>query len=61
MNYITVDGNKYLIRGPYKAKDLRNLFDSFKKKYPDVKTTFSRWLVANGKVYVRVKKNENQK
>lgn len=50
--YIQVDGKRYLIRGPWTAKDLRRLYQSFSAKYPN--TPFKEWL-NRGFVYYRTR------
>lgn len=49
--YITHNGRKYLIRGPYTATELRELYKSVIKKYP---MTFMDFL-NRGKVHFEVK------
>ena len=53
MPYITERGKRYLIRGPYKAPDLRKLYQSFVRKY-GYTLTLAQWLVQRGKVYSHV-------
>lgn len=55
--YIAEKGNRYLIRGPYTATELRKLYQSFLAKYPGTQTTFLEWL-NRGKVYLRVTPKE---
>ena len=52
---ITVEGWRYLIRGPYTGRDLLRLFADFLTKYPTTTLSFRRWLVERGKVYKRIK------
>jgi hypothetical protein len=55
VKYITADGIKFRIRGPYTAKQLRELYPKILAAYPGTKLTFRGWLVKYGKVYSRVK------
>ena len=42
---------KYKIRGDRTEDEVLQHWESFKKKFPDTKTTFKEWLVSYGKVY----------
>lgn len=55
MKYITVEGVKYRIRGPYTAKQLRTHYADFLRKYPGTTASLRGFLVGYGKVYNRVK------
>jgi hypothetical protein len=56
MRTITENGITYRIRGPYTARQLRELWPKILEKYPGTKLTFARWLVGYGKVYNRVQR-----
>ena len=55
MTYITVNKNRYLIRGPLSPREVRKHWESFKAKYPDTKLTLEQWMVSYGKVYFKVR------
>jgi hypothetical protein len=50
---ITIEGRRYLIRGPYGARDLRRLYSAFVNKFGPV-MTFKQWAIDRGKVYFAI-------
>ena len=49
--WIQIDGMQYLIRGPYKARQVRDRYAGFRAKYPGCKLTWAQWAVRYGAVY----------
>ena len=54
--WITINGTRYLIRGPYTAKEVRARYKGFLAKYPDCNLTLTQWAGQYGAVYFGVKK-----
>ena len=52
--YIVANGKRYLIRGPYTATQLKQIYKNYCEKYGN--TELSHWLVTRGKVYKEIKK-----
>jgi hypothetical protein len=53
--YITITGVKYLIRGPYTAREVRQRYTAFMQKYPDSKLTLAQWAAQRGAVYTDIR------
>lgn len=51
--YIKTAKGKYLIRGPWTARELKAQYKALLEKYPNTKLTFDEWL-NYGKVYFKV-------
>jgi hypothetical protein len=52
--YLTINGDRYLIRGPFTAPQVRQRHADFLRKYPDSTLPLDRWAVERGAVYFRV-------
>ncbi len=55
--WMTIDGQKCLIRGQYTPKEVRDRYASFLKKFPDSKLTLLQWAAERGAIYF-VKENQ---
>jgi len=53
--YLTIDGTKYLIRGPYSATQVYQRYAAFCAKYPDTKLSLVQWATERGAIYLAVK------
>ena len=49
--WIKINNRKYLVRGNWSERELKNQYKSFKEKYKS-KWTFEQWCCHAGKVYV---------
>jgi hypothetical protein len=49
--WITIEGRRCLIRGPYTPKQVRQRYADFRVKYPDNKLTLAQWAAQRGAVY----------
>lgn len=59
MPTITIEKDKYLIRGAYSADDLHRMYDSYCEKYGH-NLTLRQWAIQRGKVYVKMKKGNKE-
>lgn len=56
--WITIEGARYLIRGPFSPREVRERYQSFLTKYPTSKLTLAQWASQRGAIYYKEKTNE---